>query len=251
MEKYEIRYRIVPTAHPGTGKKYLRPVITGRRTYSLSQLVTFALNGGYVRGQHADICGTVNGIVEAIQELARQGHAVNLGDWLRVHGELTGKVDEVTRRVGPGNGYRTVLTPLKKMRGRLSDFTWVNADELEGRLRVSVISGDGCREAGQILPGRAVSVTGAYLTVRPERGDSVVAAWRDASGAERHAALVPAVNTPIYLEFGPFAAADDLPAGTEVTFTFRLHVGTSPDAPEQVARRTVTVLAPPTPRQSD
>lgn len=242
MDKYEVKYRVLPFAHPVTKAKCLRPVIVDRQTYTLPQLVAFALNGGYVRGQHYDVCGTVNGILEAIQELGRQGHAVNLGDWLRVHGELTGKVDEVTRRVGPGNGYRTVLTPLKKMRGKLSDFTWVNADELEGRLRVSVISGDGCKEANRILPGRAISVTGAYLTVRPERGDSVVATWRDASGVERHAALVPTVNSTIYLKFAPFAALDGIPAGTEVTFTFRIHVGKAPDSPEQVARRAVIVV---------
>ena len=246
MEKYEIRYRVLPFTHPVTKAKYLRPLIVERQTYSLSQLVTFALSGGYVRGQHADICGTVHGIIEAIQELGRQGHAVNLGDYLRVHGELTGRIDEVTRRVGPGNGYRMVLTPLKKMRGKLSDFNWVNVDELEGRLRVSSIASGDCRELDRILPGKTIFVTGNYLTVRPERGDSVVATWLDSSGVEQHAALVPTRNGTICLEFAPFAALDALPAGTEVTFTFRLHVGTSPDAPEQVARHTVTLLAPPT-----
>ena len=53
--------------------KLLRPVIAERETLYIEQLVEHALKSGFVRGQFHDQRGALNGFIEAIQELVRNG----------------------------------------------------------------------------------------------------------------------------------------------------------------------------------
>ena len=55
--------------------KLLRPVIAERETLYIDQLVEYALKSGFVRGQFHDQRGALNGFIEAIQELVRNGKA--------------------------------------------------------------------------------------------------------------------------------------------------------------------------------
>ena len=55
--------------------KLLRPVIAEGETLYIDQLVEYALKSGFVRGQFHDQRGALNGFVEAIQELVRNGGA--------------------------------------------------------------------------------------------------------------------------------------------------------------------------------
>ena len=235
-QKCQLKYRVLSTVHPGTGKKFLRPVIAERDTYSLEQVVEFALSSGYVRGHFYDVCGTVNGFIEAVQKLGMMGKAVKLGDWLRVHGELTGTVDEETRRVGERNDYRVVLTPLRKMSVKASAFDWVSLEELEGRLRLTRLS-SGAENAkeGEILRGKPIWVSGMNLMCSPSRGDSIVATWAGPDGGLRHAALEVMEESQVYSALKWPTQLDDAPDGTVVTLTYRIHVGKDPEAPEQVA----------------
>ena len=238
-----IKYRVIPLKHPVSGEKLLRPVVVERPLYSLSRTVEFALKGGYIRGQKYDAIGTILGFLEAIKYLDRQGNAVVVDDWLRFHGELTGYVDEETRRLGPENGYRMVVTPLRNFKGKLKDYGFENADNLEGRLAVQAITGNKC-PIDVILPGERIMVKGRHLQYSAARGDSVTASWTGADGATRTVRLEPEWGSEPAMDLGKPEALAALPAGTEVTFTFRIHVGASEDAPEQVARRTVRVAEP-------
>ena len=53
--------------------KLLRPVIAERETLYIDQLVEYAIKSGFVRGQFHDQRGALNGFIEAIQELVRNG----------------------------------------------------------------------------------------------------------------------------------------------------------------------------------
>ena len=92
--KPSMKYRVVGGRNPQTGNPLFRPVVTDRETMYLDQVVQYALNAGYVRGQFHDMRGALNGFIEAIQQLGRDGKAVNLNNWLRIHAELTGTVGE-------------------------------------------------------------------------------------------------------------------------------------------------------------
>ena len=238
-----IKYRVIPMKHPKADKKLLRPVVVERPICSLDQAVDFALNNGYVRGQKYDVTGTILGFLEAVKYLDRQGKSVVIEDWLRFHGELTGCVDEETRRLGPGNGYRMVVTPLRNFKGKPKDYGFENVDDLEGRLAVQAITGNKC-PIDVILPGERIMVKGRHLRYSAARGDSVTASWTDADGATRTVRLEPEWGSEPAMDLGIPEALANLTAGTEVTFTFRIHVGAAEDAPEQVARRTVRVGEP-------
>ena len=76
MNKPSMKYRVVQGRNPRTGGIIQRPQIVDRETYYLDQVVEYALNAGYVRGQFHDMRGALNGFIEAIQQLGRDGKAL-------------------------------------------------------------------------------------------------------------------------------------------------------------------------------
>ena len=70
-DKPKLKYRVIPARNPSTGAALLRPVIAERDTLRTDQVVEYALNAGYVRGQFHDMRGALNGFIEAIQQLGR------------------------------------------------------------------------------------------------------------------------------------------------------------------------------------
>ena len=94
MKKPAMKYRVVQGRNPRTGGTIPRPLIVERETYYIDQFVQYALNTGYVCGQFHDMRGALNGFIQAMQQLGKEGKAVNLGNWLRIHAELTGTVGE-------------------------------------------------------------------------------------------------------------------------------------------------------------
>ena len=73
--KPKLKYHIIEGLNPKSKAKLLRPVIAERETLYIDQLVEYALKSGFVRGQFHDQRGALNGFIEAIQELVRNGGA--------------------------------------------------------------------------------------------------------------------------------------------------------------------------------
>ena len=73
--KPKLKYHIIEGLNPKSKAKLLRPVIAERETLYIDQLVEYALKSGFVRGQFHDMRGALNGFIEAIQELVRNGGA--------------------------------------------------------------------------------------------------------------------------------------------------------------------------------
>ena len=125
--KPKLKYHNIEGLNPKPKAKLLRPVITERETLYIDQLVEYALKSGFVRGQFHDMRGALNGFIEAIQELGKNGKAVVLNDWLRFEGVLTGSV-------GPDGGltdkneYRVKIRALKELKRKASDFSWTRVD---------------------------------------------------------------------------------------------------------------------------
>ena len=71
--KTPMKYRIVGGKNPKTGEPIKRPVITERETYYIDKVVEYAIKNGYVRGQFHDMRGALNGFIEAIEQLGRDG----------------------------------------------------------------------------------------------------------------------------------------------------------------------------------
>ena len=125
--KPKLKYHLIEGVNPKTKAKLLRPAITERETLYIDQLVEYALKSGFVRGQFHDMRGALNGFIEAIQELVRNGKAVVLNDWLRVFGVLTGSVGpdgSLTEK----NEYRVKISALKELKRKASDFSWTQVN---------------------------------------------------------------------------------------------------------------------------
>ena len=67
--KPQLKYRVVNGYNPKTRGTCKRPQVTERETYYLDQVVQFALDNGFVRGQFQDMKGALNGFIECIQYL--------------------------------------------------------------------------------------------------------------------------------------------------------------------------------------
>ena len=80
-----------------------------------------------MRGQFHDMRGALNGFIEAIQELVRNGKAVVLNDWLRVFGVLTGSVG-LDGSLTEKNEYRVKISALKELKRKASDFSWTQVN---------------------------------------------------------------------------------------------------------------------------
>ena len=125
--KPKLKYHLIEGVNPKTKAKLLRPAITERETLYIDQLVEYALKSGFVRGQFHDMRGALNGFIEAIQELVRNGKAVVLNDWLRVFGVLTGSVGpdgSLTEK----NEYRVKISALKELKRKANDFSWTQVN---------------------------------------------------------------------------------------------------------------------------
>lgn len=119
----KMKYRVVTGRNPRTGEIAYRPVVADRQTMTADQVIEYALANGYAYGQAVYLRSVLSGIVEAMRSLVIEGKAVNLCDWFRVHGELTGTVD-VSGALTKENGFRVAATPLKNAKCSIGDFNW-------------------------------------------------------------------------------------------------------------------------------
>ena len=236
----KLKYRIVTGRNPKTGDPILRPQIAERETYKTDQVVEYALNAGYVRGQFHDMRGALNGFIEAIQQLGKDGKSVNLNDWLRVHGELTGTVDE-TRRLSAKNGYRVNITALKELKRSVDEFNWMNVDSTEIIVKVDTLMYNGSPSDGRIMKTKSIIVTGKNLAFDAASGDRVTLTWTE--GEETKTVTIePTESDYSHMEFAWPAELDSVADGTEITFSFRTHGGVE-DGEVQLNSKTATVVA--------
>lgn len=221
--KPKLKYRIVSGRNPKTGDPMLRPQIVERETYKTDQVVEYALNAGYVRGQFHDMRGALNGFIEAIQQLGKDGKAVNLNDWLRVHGELTGSVDE-TRRLSAKNGYRVNITALKELKREVDEFSWTSIDASGIIVRIDTLMYNGSPADGRIMKTKSIIVTGKNLAFDAEAGDTVTLTWLDGEETKT-LSIVPTASDYSHMEFAWPTELDEVAEGTEITFSFRTRGG--------------------------
>lgn len=221
--KTHMRYRIVNGFNPKTKGRILRPQIAERETYYLDQVVQFALDNGYVRGQFHDMRGALNGFIEAIQYLGLSGKAVSLNDWLRVHAELTGTVGD-DYQISSANEVRVCIQALKELKTTYDKFSWENVSDTGVMPKVQYISYEGAEDTGKIMKSKTIAVTGKNLVYKAELGDAIVAKWMEGD-TEKSATLTPATSGFTFINIAWPSAFDDIPADTEVTFTFTLHGG--------------------------
>lgn len=221
MDKIPMKYRIVTSTNPVTGVTTLRPIITGRSTMTLRQLIEYAKNASYVRGQTRDLEGLLNGFIQAMQDRAKAGYSINVKDWFIINGRLRGKVDE-TGRITDANSYHVSITSAKDLRVDIDSFSWqLVGDDGKNVKIMSVASPNGRKN--EVVKTRSIVVGCKNGVFNAAWGDEVKVAWKDAAGESHELALTPSEQSETYLRFDWPTGLANVADGTQLAFTFRLH----------------------------
>ena len=234
--KPSMKYRVVGGRNPQTGSPLFRPVVTDRETMYLDQVVQYALNAGYVRGQFHDMRGALNGFIEAIQQLGRDGKAVNLNNWLRIHAELTGTVGE-NRQLTERNEMNVNITALNDLKCDWRDFSWTNVDDTGAIPKIDTILSLGGKPS-ELIKSKSIRLTGKNLYFDAEMGDTVTLTWIEGE-EEKTAMVTPSESDYSHMLLPWPAELDDVEAGTKITFTLRTHAGIEDGALQSASKTAV------------
>ncbi len=220
--KPSMKYRVVQGRNPRTGGSIQRPQIVERETYYIDQVVEYALNAGYVRGQFHDMRGALNGFIEAIQQLGRDGKAVNLNNWLRVHAELTGQVGE-TRQLTSANELHVVITALQDLKSDWTKFSWTNVEDSGVIPKIDTILSPGGKP-WEVVKTKGILVTGRNLYFDAAKGDKAEISWGEGDDATT-INVMPTESDYSHMLFAWPTALAEVAAGTKLTFSFRTCAG--------------------------
>lgn len=237
--KPSMKYRVVQGRNPRTGDAIQRPLIVDRETYYIDQVVEYALNAGYVRGQFHDMRGALNGFIEAIQQLGKDGKAVNLSNWLRVHAELTGQLDE-TRQLTAANELHVVITALQDLKSDLAKFSWTNVDDSGVIPKIDTILSPGGKP-WEVVKTKGILVTGRNLYFDAVLGDTATITYGEGE-AKTTFSIVPTESDYSHMLFGWPTELAEVDPGTKLTFSFRTHAGIEGGAVYPMTK-TVTLVA--------
>ena len=238
--KTTLKYRVVQTYNPATkAKDARRPVLVDVATMSLGAVVDFALENGYMRGQTEVEKGNAQGFLEAIKVLAGMGYTVNINDWFRVKGYLTGTVGE-TGALTSANEYKVRIIALQELKQDKSGFSFTQEGD-GAKVSISSVATVGSTSAGTWVKNKNVIATGSNLVFNKDIGDTVTATF-EVEGEERTVDLT--VNSSQYNSM-ELAWHEDLfyvAAGDPVEVTFTLHGGDASVNPKTITKK-VTIAA--------
>ncbi|MGN0848049.1 MAG: hypothetical protein ACI4RA_11805 [Kiritimatiellia bacterium] len=233
----KLNYRVFPARNPITGDTFLRPVITNRNSMSLKQLVEYAKTAGFVRGHQNDLEGLLGGFIEAMRDRAKAGYTINVGDWFKVCGRLRGTVGE-DRRLTSANDYRVTISALKDLKVGISNFSWSRVEDAVPIARIDTLcSPNGMK--GEIVRTRDFVANGRNLSFNAAWGDRLVLSWTEGENA-KSVELTPSEQSDTFLRFAWADELEEIPVGTLLTFTFRLHG--AEDAAEQTCTKTAKLV---------
>ena len=237
--KPQMKFRVVQGHNPRTGGTIQRPQIVDRETYYMNQVVDFAKNAGYIRGQLEDLKGNANGLIEAVKKLGQMGKAVNLNNWLRIHAELTGTVGE-SRQLTDENELRVRITTLSDLKANVSDFSWQNVEDSGVIPKVEMILSPGGKP-WEAVKTRGILVTGRNLFFDAAKGDTATISWGEGASAQS-ITVTPTESDYSHMLFAWPTALAEVEAGTKLTFSFRTCAGIEGGSVYQMTK-VVTLVA--------
>lgn len=228
-ERPTLSYRVVagvdPTDPRNPNKRILRPLIVDKERYDTPRALRFSMENGYIQGgQFFSNYGVVNGFLEGVQRLGKDGRDILLNGWLRIHPEMRGTVDPETRLIGPENEIHVCAQVQANLRRKASEFTWTCVDDNGSRAHIQHLQSVGGARDKEIFAGAKISVGGTRLAYNAAT-DRITASWQTTDAetqtvTEHSVELVPESSgySAMVLPFPEGLA--DAPVGTEVTFSF-------------------------------
>ena len=233
-----MQFCVFAARNPKTGATILRPAVTRRNTMNLRQLVAYAKNAAYVTGQTKNLEGQLGGFIQAMQDRALAGYSINVNDWFIISGRLKGTVDE-TRQLTSDNEYHVTITATKDLKASIDDFYWQRVDE-GVIIKVESITSPGGKK-GEVTKTKTIVANAKNAAFNAAWGDTAKVEWTDEDGEAHSLALTPSEVAETYLRFDWPTGLADVPVGTVLTFSFRLHG--SEGSAEQPSTLTATLVA--------
>jgi len=221
MNKPKLKYLVSEGKKPGTEIAVYRPVLTERTTYYTDQVVEYALNAGYVRGQFEDMKGALNGFISAIQSLGKAGICVSLSNWLRIHAEMLGSCDALGTLTA-ANALKVCITALTDLKVNKDEFTLENVSVPKNLVKVDGITAEDGTVNWVVVKNKGIVVSGKNLKFVYADGDRVTVSY---DGLSTPINLVPTKSAYASMQFDWPTALAELDDGTPLNFTFTLHVG--------------------------
>ena len=230
-EKPTLSYRVVAGINPqDLTKTILRPLIVNKECYDTARSVRFAMENKYITGgQFYSNYGIVNGFLEALQRLGRDGRDILLNGFLRIHPELRGTINPETRRLGADNEVHVCIQAQSDLRRKAEEFSWTCVEETGLRTTVQHLQALGGAKDKEILTTSKIIVSGTNLNYT-EGTDKITMSWQttdEESGTiTNHSVDVTPESSGYSAMILPVPAElSEAPVGTVVTFTFFLRNG--------------------------
>lgn len=219
--KTPMDYYVAAFRNPKDGSMIMRPVATNRRTAGLNQVVDRAKESGFCRGQTSDLLGLFGGFCQTMKVMAEEGYILNLG-WFYIGGSITGTVDE-TGEVTSANKYRVSMRPSKDLKIDIENFSLSNVGANGMKAKVEHLSWVGSPRDLEIKKGESIQATGKNIAW--SEGCTATVAYTLKDGSAHTFTLTPTESDFTHLKFAWPTELDDVPAGTEISFSFRLRGG--------------------------
>ena len=236
--KTVLSYAVAEGMDPRTRNPLKRPYLTRRQVYDSEGVVDHGLNLGHIRGKKHDLVGVLNGCIATIKELIKMGFVVDLDGWLLFYLALTGQVGDDLALTSE-NDLKFRVRALKDRKGNMSDFSFQRVNDEGLSIKVESVSSPGGKK-DEIIKTKAIVVNGKNLAYNADWGDSVKVTWTEGDEA-KELTLTPSEQSETYLRFDWPTGLADVPAGTDLEFSFRLRG--AEDAPVKSAKRTAKLVA--------
>ena len=230
-EKATLAYKVVAGPNPQDKSEIiLRGLIVNKEVHDTGRCLRFAMENGYVQGgQYYANFGVVNGFLEAVQRLGKDGRDILLNGWLRIHPELRGRIDPETRTIGADNEIHVCVNCQRNLRRKANEFNWRCVDDKSVRATVQHIQSIGGARDKEIFANAKIVVGGANLNYTAS-SDKVVASWETTDSETGEVTLHTTELMPESSGYSqmtlPFPTElESAPLGTIVTFQFFLRQG--------------------------
>lgn len=242
MDKVKMTYKVNKGRNPQTGATILVPRVSRKPKMTLKQLVAFAKDTGFVRGQLKDLEGLLNGFIEAMQNRAEAGYTVNVNDWFIISGDLAGQVGE-DRQLTSANTYHINIRTSKALKVGIENFSWSREDEAALMRLESLTSPHGNK--GEVTADKDIVANGRNVFFDAAKGDTATFVYvDDATGEPVELAALPSELSETYLRFAAIPALEGARAGSSLKLIVNAHDETGA---LQTATQSAKLLAAPAP----
>lgn len=248
-EKPTLEYRVIAGKSPKDRTKVvLRAQVVNTETYDTARVIKKGMEMGKIPGTgYFQNFGIINGFLETVQSLGKEGRDILLNRWLRIYSALRGPIDPETRLISDKNELHTCACVQADLRRNANDFSWTCVDSSSNRATVQHLQSEGSPNDREIFANAKITASGAHLNYTAAT-DKITAAW-DETNAETGEVVHKTLD--IVPEKSGYAnivmawpTGLTAPVGTEVTFQFLLKGGNAEASVIPATIRAKVVNAP-------